>query len=557
MDSTSMKIIVTHRGALVSKYGASATRVYKAVDRLIAADAKRGIASRLVALDDAGDMAPFGCAPMGGPRGDTEGAKRCIDAIDARLAPHYFLILGGPDVVPMQPLVNTAGYLRNADGCGDEDANIPSDLPYACDEGYSVEPDVFQGPTRAVGRLPDLPMAKSPALLVKLLDNAAAARPLPPERYARWFALSADVWRGSTRSTVRKIFGDDAGLILSPPQKDRWSAARLAARVHYFNCHGGNGDVEFLGQARPQRDGTEGDQTRAISTASLRGRVKPGTVVAAECCFGARIFSTLREEAADAPGVLPIPMVYLKQGAYGFFGSTTTAYGPSTGNGYADILCRRFVQRVLAGCSLGRAALEARIGYLKSTQFHDPVRLKTIAQFCLLGDPSIHPVAVGRSAVESLIEMTPAVRQRVARARGASRLRAKRDGERLQAARQTLVGVGKEPPVSVASDFWAEIERLGLRSKVVRLYEMKAAVLAAQHGDRSPGVARGVTQVVFLIEKAGEALGFDEPAQEVRPGAKASRKTRRAPARRFPSYGGVIAFVRDGKIVKTNLIVSR
>ena len=53
-------------------------------------------------------------------------------------------------------------------------------------------------------------------------------------------------------------------------------------------------------------------------------------------------------------------VIYLLDGAAGFFGSTTTAYGPPSGNGQADIIMQDFLKHVLSGASLGRAALQAR-----------------------------------------------------------------------------------------------------------------------------------------------------------------------------------------------------
>ena len=54
------KIIVSNRAALMAKYaGVGATKIKKAVGDLIAADAKRGIKSRLVYLDDAPAMKNF------------------------------------------------------------------------------------------------------------------------------------------------------------------------------------------------------------------------------------------------------------------------------------------------------------------------------------------------------------------------------------------------------------------------------------------------------------------------------------------------------------------
>jgi hypothetical protein len=51
-----------------------------------------------------------------------------------------------------------------------------------------------------------------------------------------------------------------------------------------------------------------------------------------------------------------------------------------------------FMKAVFEGASLGRAALTARQKYVQQASELDPVDLKTLAQFNLLGDPSVHPV---------------------------------------------------------------------------------------------------------------------------------------------------------------------
>ena len=65
-------------------------------------------------------------------------------------------------------------------------------------------------------------------------------------------------------------------------------------------------------------------------------------------------------------------MTYLAQGAAGVFGASTVAYGPATSNNYADVMCRLFVEEVLGGASLGRAALSARQRFVQSQSFLDP-----------------------------------------------------------------------------------------------------------------------------------------------------------------------------------------
>lgn len=48
---------------------------------------------------------------------------------------------------------------------------------------------------------------------------------------------------------------------------------------------------------------------------------------------------------------------------------------------------------MLGGASLGLAALMARQQFVDRTSQMDAVDLKTLAQFYLLGDPSVHPIA--------------------------------------------------------------------------------------------------------------------------------------------------------------------
>ena len=84
---------------------------------------------------------------------------------------------------------------------------------------------------------------------------------------------------------------------------------------------------------------------------------------------------------------------YLQQGAYGYFGSTTIAYGPATGNGAADLICQYFLLNVLEGASIGRAMLMACQQFVNQAGQMDAIDLKTLSQFYLLGDPSVHPIA--------------------------------------------------------------------------------------------------------------------------------------------------------------------
>ncbi len=498
MDET--KIIVTHRGALEAKYGEAVSRVMKAVGGLIAADAERGIVSRLVALDSAADMEPFGAAPMGGPA-DREGAKRAIDAIDRKRKPHYLLILGSWDVVPMQSLQNVMGSLFFAPG-GDPDEQVPSDLPYACDTGFSSSPDVFQGPTRVVGRLPDEPGARSPAYLVKVLKLAAQAKPLPREAYDDWLGLTAATWKKSSRLTARAVFGGSSRLLAAPPQSDKWSRAKLAPRVHFINCHGDPCEPLFRGElpgsqlrkAR-KRDPKADGKPPAISSASLAGRVTPGTVVAAECCFGAEVYDP-KGPKAKPRGQRAMALQYLKEGAYGFFGSTTTAYGMPEGNSWGDLICRHFLKRVLAGASLGRAALMARHDFIGRRGLDDPIQLKTLAQFCLLGDPSIHPVARKSRRPDARPSVDSRRFERMRRQRAREALRA--TGAALAALERRL-HVSWDVPDAMLQAIVKAAQAVGLDAKLARLVTMGAGVAAVAQGEHGPVEAQDAVQALVLV----------------------------------------------------------
>src|SRR5829696_776284 len=208
------KIIVTNRKALLKKYGSNGfATIRKALTALIAADKKRGIKSRVVYLDDKASMKKLGGTAVisaTNPRRN----KEAIDALFKFFNPHYLMILGATDVVPHQDLDNPA-YSPG----GDDDDHAWGDLPYACDAPYSRDPARFIGPTRLVGRMPDLVSASEPSYLISLLKTAANYKRRSRDDYTGggYFGLSAKVWQGSTRLSVDNIFGSADRLLLAPP----------------------------------------------------------------------------------------------------------------------------------------------------------------------------------------------------------------------------------------------------------------------------------------------------------------------------------------------------
>ncbi|MDO8598132.1 MAG: C25 family cysteine peptidase, partial [Sulfuricaulis sp.] len=224
------------------------------------------------------------------------------------------------------------------------------------------------------------------------LNNAAKFKSGKRNDYLPYFGISAEVWQKSTALSVDNIFGSDA-IKLCPPTGTPGVRKSLAPLAHFINCHGGSVDTQFYGQH---------GETFPVSMDSddVTKGAKRDTVVAAECCYGAQLF-----DPAMTDGTLPIANAYLGAGAAGYFGSTTIAYGPSAGNGAADLLTQYFLINMLAGASLGRACLQARQKFVQTQKMADPVNLKTLGQFILLADPSIQPCLVEGPDVKSLAKV--------------------------------------------------------------------------------------------------------------------------------------------------------
>lgn len=369
------KIIVSNRSALIAKYDkAGLAKIEKAVAALIAADKKRGIKSRLIYLDDAAAMKKLKAKAVTAATNPRQN-KQAIDAVSRATDPEYLMILGAPDVVPHQDLKNFV--FQEGD---DMDKIAYGDLPYACEAPYSQDTTKFKGPTRVIGRLPDLRGANEPSYLLDLLKIASEYQTRDVKQYARFFGLSTQSWRESTALSLFNVFGNSDGMLTVPPTKSL-PARKLSALTHFINCHGGDADPQFYGES------TNGaSQPTALTSDAINKKIKPGTVASIECCYGGQLYDSV---TLSLP--LPICQRYLIQGAYGYFGSTTIAYGPADMNGAADLITQYFLLAVLQGASLGRAALQARQRYVEEVAELDPVDLKTLAQFNLLGDPSIVP----------------------------------------------------------------------------------------------------------------------------------------------------------------------
>ena len=235
--------------------------------------------------------------------------------------------------------------------------------------------------------MPDVPGATDPTYLLDLIAAAAGWTSRPLADYHPAFALSADAWAGSTRMSVDVLAGPTNPVLLSPPSQAPWTKTAIRPLCHFVNLHGGDTTPDWFGQARPTGGVAAPVDTIALRPEDVDQRIRTGTIVAAECCYGA-----MHHDPATLGGRLPMMWAYLRGGGYACVGSSTTSYGPTDGNGQADLLCRFALEAMLAGASAGRALLEARQRFVRETGSLGPSDLKTLAQFDLLGDPSVVPV---------------------------------------------------------------------------------------------------------------------------------------------------------------------
>jgi hypothetical protein len=476
------KLIVTNVAALRGKYGAGGVAaIRRAVARLIRSDGRRGLVTRLLDVGSGAAMAAIG-APEVTNALNVRQNKAAIDGAYRHFVPDYLLILGSLDVVPHQDLINP---LYSPDPDDDNDRHAFGDLPYACEAPYSRRIEDFRGPTRVVGRLPDVTGAQDPRFLLGVLRTAARYQTRPREDYQGYFGLSARVWRGSTALSLRMLAGSSDDLKLSPREGPAWSNAELRPLLHFINCHGARMAPRFFGQRTSDSD----DFPDAHLARNVEGRITEGTVAAAECCYGAELY-----DPPGADGQRGICYAYLASGAYGFLGSSTIAYGPSTSNGWADLLCRYFLEEVLRGASLGRALLEARQRYALGMTVLHAEDLKTLAQFSLLGDPSIHPI----SRVPQALEQTRLFKRALAQSgslppgRGLRRDRLMRTGvlvdETVGAVRPKA---GVRIPGTVRQVLVAAARDSGLPPGRMRRISFTVHDPAGRRIDRQTGIRRG------------------------------------------------------------------
>jgi hypothetical protein len=237
-------------------------------------------------------------------------------------------------------------------------------------------------PARAVGRIPDHPGDSAASFAARI---AGLCSPVPAVLAGPFYLLSAKVWERTTASMAAKL--DAAAAVdVAPPRKP--SNFRSAAFVlsnafrHLYNLHGSDRAAPWFGQ-EGNRYPPAFDPT-AVEALAADGKVQ-GALVVAQACYGAFL---LMPGGPRRPSQA-CSLSFLEKGAAAFLGSTTIAYGGTSGPMVcSDVLAFEFLRAASEGVALGEALQKARSILVSSIQ-SPPAgsELKTLLQFVLYGDP--------------------------------------------------------------------------------------------------------------------------------------------------------------------------
>jgi len=532
------KVIVTNFNALTEKYGKEGVqKIEKAAAALIASDKKRGLVTRYLGLDDAKAMKDLGARAVT-TASNRQQNKHAIDGIYQALAPDYIMLLGAIDVIPHQDMTNP---MFSSDPNGDPDRFAYGDLPYACEQPYGQRPQAFIGPTRVVGRLPDITGSNDPSYLIGLLKTAGSYKQTIADHYREYFGITAEVWQSSTEQSLQRIFGDAKSMNAVPPKNHSWAKPLIGRKVLFVNCHGNFNTPFFSGQSVADRD----DYPDALHASFVDGKIKEGTVAAIECCYGGQLYNP--KLAKGQPGICN---TYLGNKAYGYFGSTTIAYGPSTGNGQADLICQYFLRSVFAGASIGRAALEARQKFGRTTSLSNPMNIKTLAQFNLYGDPSCTPVKMcdpkhGPGPKTPAKGVPPATVERVDRA---SRRRALFiEGSSISDSRSTSRESRKPPSKSIKNSLDSKARELGVTPTTTKSFVVDG-----------PKNVKGMPKMMISDELVPN--GYHVLFGKDKINGKMGKTKSKGKKAKLPLFTPIVALVAkevDGKVVSVTKLYSK
>jgi len=401
------KVIATNATEMNKFYGSTyQSEIEPTIEKLIEADAQRGIETTLVYLDQV-EGAP---TPANPERLSRQEVKERMNIIIKDVNPEYLLILGGPSVVPHQKLITPYPELvkliaENHPNYPDDSRFIESDFPYASTAEYSKKLNsFFKDRTVAIGRIGF--EDKDSKLMITALNSVVNYTAKPKSYYENYFSVvskfvSLDLKKPDVlaEKVVDKLFlgkvFDNVNYSLSSPNTwEDWTKEEMACPMHVIIAHSYPFYPYVLGQ---------GDNLTfkiALSEESIDNRLTEGNIVVSSACYATRLYNkkhyyTPFNYLTNITSLIPdgnnpqaqrgpLCNTYFKNGNVAFLGSTFW------GGDFRILVF--FLQELMKGCSTGEALMHAqdRLYHLDSS-ISGEIGC-TLASSVLLGDPSIAPV---------------------------------------------------------------------------------------------------------------------------------------------------------------------
>jgi hypothetical protein len=275
-------------------------------------------------------------------------------------------------------------------------------------------------------------------------------------------------------------------LLISPPTRDISTSARnrLSARLHMIQCHGNPNDTKFYGKK------SAGRFLQAITSATLRPRLKPATVVATGCCYGAQVFSP-KDRRAKKRRQWPVASTYLRKGAVGYVGSTMITLHDPSNMLLADSIVAEYLHSVMHGASIGRAFLDAKQIYLRRLIFDQHYGLddgdeKTLIEYVLLGDPSIHPVRIGPRRAIALADDDRQLRRVVRKLEAWQICQLLPKRARATPSRTTVKKVFSSAQLALKKHVIEELKEFRIKATAVRVQKLDTPLHAEGEGRKAP-----------------------------------------------------------------------
>ena len=348
-------IILTNLNKLASQLGTSKDSINNLLSEYIDFSKQRSVSYTLLNLENQNDITI-----------DKVISTLKTSSITSKIK--YVFILGNEEIIPVIEYQNESG---------DQDENVPSDLPYSILASTSPWNGInysFDKMLRT-GRLVTYPgegFEKFAVYFKNVMHYQNSFPRITP------YSLSAKVWKMETDFEYKKISEPYLKSCDSSPEITVSTVENFISKdsnLLLFNLHGSNQTKFWYGQEG--QDFPEAFEPKNID--ALNGPF----IIGVEACYGANYKGAFTEESS-------ILVKAMQSGCISFLGSSRIAYGTSEPEGNnADFMIGEYLKQIKNGVSAGDAHVAGIQRVVCDTKEFSDVEIKTIAEFNLFGDPSI------------------------------------------------------------------------------------------------------------------------------------------------------------------------